>query len=318
MANRPFRFGVQDRNASSGSAWEAAARRYEDIGFSVLTLADHFDDQLAPIVAMTAAACATTKLQVGCLVFDNDYRHPVVFAKEMATLDVISGGRVEIGLGAGWMGSDYAEAGMPYDPPGTRVGRFMEGVRVVKALLGEDPVNFSGDYYTITGHNALPKPIQKPHPPIVIGGGGPRILRFAAREADIININPRNLGNERWAETNVNDASEEATDRKIGLVRDAAGERIADIELGVTVAFVIETDDRVALAENIASGLPQVDGQPADPKRVLASPHVLIGTIDEMAATLQERRDRWGFSYITFVADAADAVAPLVQRLAGS
>jgi probable F420-dependent oxidoreductase len=288
------------------------------LGFSVLTLADHFDDQLAPIAAMTAAACATTTLRVGCLVFDNDYRHPVVFAKEMATLDVISDGRVEIGLGAGWMGSDYAEAGMAYDPPGTRVSRFMEGVRVIKALLGEDPVDFTGDHYTIAAHQALPKPVQKPHPPLVIGGGGRRVLSFAAREADIINMNPRNLGNDRWAETNVNDASEEATDRKIAWVRQAAGARLEEIELGVTVAFVIETDDRVALAESIAAGLPQVDGQPADPQRVLASPHVLIGTINEMATTLEERRDRWGFSYITFAADAVDTVAPLIRQLAGN
>jgi probable F420-dependent oxidoreductase len=318
MATRPFRFGVQDRNASDGTSWAAKARRYEDIGFSVLTLADHFDDQLAPIAAMTAAACATTTLRVGCLVFDNDYRHPLVFAKEMATLDVISGGRVEIGMGAGWMGSDYAEAGIPYDPPGTRVSRFIEGVRVVKALLSEDEVHFRGEHYTITGHRALPKPVQKPHPPIVIGGGGPRVLAFAAREADVVNMNPMNLGNDNWAETNVNDASEEATDRKMGWVRDAAGTRFDDIELGVTVAFVIETDDRRALARGIAAGLSQVDGRPTDPERVLASPHVLVGTIDEMAATLQARRERWGFSYITFVADAAETVAPLVTRLANT
>jgi probable F420-dependent oxidoreductase len=318
MATRPFRFGVQDRTASDGATWEATARRYEDLGFAVLTLADHFDDQLAPIAAMTAAACATTTLRVGCLVFDNDYRHPLVFAKEMATLDVISGGRVEVGMGAGWMGSDYAEAGITYDPPATRVSRFMEGVRVVKALLSDAPVNFTGAHYTITGHQALPKPVQQPHPPIVIGGGGPRVLRFAAGEADVININPRNLGNERWAVTNVNDATEAATDRKIGWVREAAGARIADIELGITVAFVIETEDRVALAESIAAGLPQVDGRPPDPQQVLASPHVLIGTIDEMATTLQERRTRWGFSYITFVAAAVDTVAPLVHRLAST
>src|SRR5262249_2776076 len=159
----------------------------------------------------------------------------------------------------GWMGSDYAEAGIAYDPPGTRVGRFIEGVRVVKALLGAEPVHFAGEHYTITGHNTLPKPVQQPHPPIVTGGGGPRALRFAAREADTINMNPRNLGNESWAVTNVNDATDEATDRKISWVREAAGARLDDLELGITVAFVIETDDRVALAESIAAGLPQVD-----------------------------------------------------------
>ena len=222
MPAHPFRFGLQQQEVLDGATWPAAARRYEDLGFSVVTVADHFGDQLAPITAMATAACATTTLRVGCLVFDNDYRHPLVFAKEMATLDVLSGGRVEVGMGAGWMGSDYEQAGIPYDSPGTRVSRFIEGVRVVKALFGEAPVDFKGEHYTITGHDALPKPVQRPHPPIVIGGGGKRVLTFAAREADIININPTNLGNDNWAETNVNDATGEATDRKVEWIRDAA------------------------------------------------------------------------------------------------
>jgi probable F420-dependent oxidoreductase len=314
---RPFRFGVQTTNAREGTSWADTARHCEDLGFSSLSVPDHFEDQLAPITAMTAAACATTTLRVGCLVFDNDYRHPLVFAKEMASLDVISGGRVEIGMGAGWMGSDYEAAGIPYDSPGTRVSRFIEGVRIVKALCGDDPVDFKGEHYTITNHNGRPKPVQRPHPPIVIGGGGKRVLSFAAREANIININPTNLGNDNWAETNVNDATDAATDRKIGWVREAAGSRIDELEIGVTVAFVIETDDRAGLAAGIAEGLPRVEGRPADPNQVLASPHVLIGSIDEMAATLEERRERWGFSYISFQGDVVDTVAPLVAKLAG-
>src|SRR5947207_6867601 len=205
MPAHPFRFGVQAQGALDGAVWPTAVRRYEDLGFSVVTVADHCGDQLAPIAAMTAAACATTTLRVGCLVFDNDYRHPLVFAKEMATLDVISDGRVEIGMGAGWMGSDYADAGIAYDPPATRVGRLMEGVRVVKALLGDDPVHFAGEHYTIRGHQALPKPVQKPHPPILIGAVGTRVLRVATRAAAIHNMNPRTVGNESWAESNDND-----------------------------------------------------------------------------------------------------------------
>jgi probable F420-dependent oxidoreductase len=315
--SRPFRFGVHTSDAADGAAWAAAARRYEDLGFSSLLVRDHFDDQLAPIVAMTSAACATTTLRVGNLVFDNDYRHPLVLAKEMATLDVLSGGRVELGIGAGWMGSDYEQAGMPYDRPGVRVDRMIEGVQIIKALHGDGPVDFKGEHYTISGHDALPKPVQRPHTPILIGAGGKRLLTFAAREADIIGLNPRNLGNDAWAETNIGDATDEATDRKIDWIRQAAGPRFDEIEISIVIPFVVETDDRIGMAEGIAGGLPPANGEVPTPARVLESPYVLLGTLDEMAATLEARRERWGISYCVFNADAVDAAAPLVDRLAG-
>ena len=318
MTQRPFRFGVHTSDAPDGATWAAAARRYEELGFSSLLVRDHFDDQLAPIVAMTAAASATTKLRVGCLVFDNDYRHPLVLAKEMATLDVLSGGRVELGIGAGWMGSDYEQAGMPYDRPGVRVDRLIEGVQIIKALHGDGPVDFDGKHYSISGHDALPKPVQRPHTPILIGGGGKRVLTVAAREADIIGLNPKNLGNDAWAETNIGDATDEATDRKVAWIREAAGSRIDEIELSIVVPFIIETNDRVGMAEGIAAGLPPADGIEATPARVLESPYVLLGTLDEMAATLAARRERWGISYYVFNADSVDAAAPLVGRLAGT
>ena len=315
---RPFRFGVHTSDAPDGATWAAAARRYETLGFSSLLVRDHFDDQLAPIVAMTAAACATTTLRVGCLVFDNDYRHPVLLAKEMATLDVLSGGRVELGIGAGWMGSDYEEAGLAYDPPAVRVDRMIEAVQIIKALHGDDAVDFKGEHYTIKGHDALPKPAQRPHTPILIGAGGKRMLTFAAREADIIGLNPKNLGNDNWAATNVGDATDEATDRKVGWIRAAAGSRFEAIELSIVVPFIIETDDRTGMAEGIAAGLPPTGGEVATAARVLESPYVLLGTLDEMAAALEARRERWGISYIVFNADSVDAAAPLVERLAGT
>jgi probable F420-dependent oxidoreductase len=314
---RPFRFGVHTSDAPDGATWAAAARRYEDLGFSSLLVRDHFDDQLAPIVAMTAAACATKTLRVGCLVFDNDYRHPLVLAKELATLDVLSGGRVELGIGAGWMGSDYEQAGMQYDRPGVRVDRMIEAVQIIKALHDDGPVDFKGDHYTISGHDALPKPVQRPHTPIMVGAGGKRLLTFAAREADIIGLNPKNLGNDAWAETNIGDATDEATDRKVGWIREAAGSRFDEIELSIVVPFIVETNDRQGMAEGIASGLPPADGVEATPARVLESPYVLLGTLDEMAATLEARRERWGISYFVFNADSVDAAAPLVARLAG-
>lgn len=315
---RPFRFAVHSSNAPDGATWAAAARRFEDEGFSTLLLRDHFDDQLAPISAMTAAAVATTSLRVGCLVFDNDYRHPLVLTKELATLDVLSGGRVDVGIGAGWMAPDYEQSGLPFDPPGTRVSRMIEAVQVMKGLFADGPCDFAGEHYTITGHDARPKPVQRPHPPIMIGAGGERLLRFAAREADIIGINPVKRSNAEWEDQNVTDATAEATDRKVGWIRETAGARFEEIELSIVAPFVFVTDDRRGLAESIAAGIETPDGEvDAGPDAVLTSPYVLLGTIDEIVDTLRERRDRWQLSYYVCNDDSAATMAPVVARLAG-
>ncbi len=169
---RPFRFGVQASGAVDARAWADQARQAEELGYDILTMPDHFNDQLAPIPALMAAADATSRLRIGALVFDNDYRHPVVLAKELATMDLLSSGRVEIGVGAGWMISDYEAAGMPYDRPGVRVDRFEEGVAIIKGAMADGPFSFSGEHYTITNYDGKPLPVQRPHPPILIGGGG--------------------------------------------------------------------------------------------------------------------------------------------------
>jgi len=186
---RKIRFGIQLATATTGAEWAELARKAEDLGYSTLFMPDHFGDQLAPVPALMAAADATTTLNVGALVFDNDYKHPLVLAKEMATQDVLSGGRLEIGLGAGWMEADYRAAGMAYDRPGVRIDRFAEGLAVIKGAMADGPFSFSGDHYTITDHDGRPKPVQQPHPPLLIGGGGRRVLSIAAREADIVGIN---------------------------------------------------------------------------------------------------------------------------------
>jgi probable F420-dependent oxidoreductase len=314
---RPFRFGVHTSNAADGKAWTDAARRYEDLGFSVLLLRDHFDDQLAPIAAMATAAAVTTSLRVGCLVFDNDYRHPLVLAKELATIDKLSGGRCEVGIGAGWMAPDYEQAGLPFDPPGTRVSRMIEAVQVIKGLFGDGPVDFAGEHYTVTGHDARPKPVQRPHPPIMIGGGGRRLLSFAAREADIIGLNPVKRSNEEWADQNVPDATAAATDRKVAWIREAAGARFDDLELSIVAPFVVETDDRDGLAASLVGGLDtgDLDASAAD---VLASPYVALGTIDQLCETLQARRERWGISFYVFNDESVDTAAPIVERLSGT
>ena len=315
---RKFRFGVHTSAAPDGDTWADNARRYEDLGFSTLLLRDHFDDQLAPIAAMAAAAAVTTTLRVGCLVFDNDYRHPLVLAKEIATLDVLSGGRVDLGIGAGWMAPDYEQSGIPFDPPGTRVSRMFEAVAVMKGLFADGAFDFEGEHYTITSHDGLPKPVQQPHPPIMIGAGGPRLLKFAAREADIIGLNPVRRSNAEWEDQNVADATADATDQKVAWIREAAGSRFDDLELSIVAPFVVVTDDRVGLAQSIAAGLDAGEGVDTGPDAVLSSPYVLLGTVDEIVDTLRARRERWQLSYYVCNDDTVDTMAPIIERLNGT
>jgi len=306
-----FRFGIQTSRAPSREEWVDKVRRIEELGFSSLFIPDHFNNQFAPIPALMAAADATSSLRLGTLVLDNDFRHPLVLAKELATLDVLSGGRVEAGLGAGWMVSDYEQSGMVYERPGVRISRLEEAVKIMKGLFAEGPFTFSGKHYRVTGHEGTPKPVQKPHPPFLIGGGGKRVLTLAAREADIVGVNFS------LAEGVVNPAvavtgSAAATAEKIGWIRDAAGKRLDDLELNVTVFFSTVTDDRKAMAERIAPGFG------LSPDDVLLSPHVLIGTVEQIVDDLQRHREEYGFSYIVFSGDVFEALAPVVKRLAGT
>src|SRR3954454_18343105 len=188
---RKFRFGVQLMNAKDGTDWAEQARRAEALGYSTLFLPDHFGDQLAPLPAMMAAADATMTLRVGALVHDNDYKHPVVLAKEVATVDLLSGGRVEFGIGAGWMTTDYEQSGIPKDRDGVRIAKMVEALDIYRGLWAPGPFSFKGEHYTIDGLDGPPKPVQQPHPPILIGGGGPKVLRIAAQHADIVGINPK-------------------------------------------------------------------------------------------------------------------------------
>jgi probable F420-dependent oxidoreductase len=307
---RPFRFAAQVAKATSSGEWAQVARKAEDLGYSVLSLPDHFGDQLAPVPAMMAAADATSTLRVGTLVFGNDYRHPLVLAKEAATLDLLSGGRLELGLGAGWMVSDYEQAGISYDAPATRVERFEESVAVVKGLLGPGPFSFEGKHYTVSGHEGLPKPVQRPHPPIVIGGGGRRVLSIAAREADIVSVNPNLKDGLGGAET-APDLTPERTTEKLEWVRRAAGERFDRIELNALVGFATLTKDASGIAEAMAPAF----GVP--PEEALHVPACLVGTVEQVVEELCWRRDRWGFSYIAFDNGSWEEMAPVVSRLAG-
>ena len=309
---RPFRFGVQTSATGNLGEWTDLAKRVEGHGYSTLTMPDHFDGQLAPVPALQCAADVTSTLRLGALVYDNDYKHPVVLAKELATMDVLSEGRVEIGLGAGWMASDYEQSGIPYDPPGVRVSRMIEGLAVIKGSLGPDPFSFSGEHYTITGYNGLPKPVQTP-PPVLIGGGGPRVLRFAAQQADIVGINAT-LTSGAVDQTTFASMTAEQTDLKVGIVRDAAGVagRLADIEMNIRTFMVFITED-------IDKALDTLSGFTGAPKQVITeSPFALVGPPSKIIEDLRERRDRWGFSYVIVGQNDVELFAPVVAALSGA
>jgi probable F420-dependent oxidoreductase len=308
---RAFRFGVQEHRAPSGTAWKERARLVESLGYAALYLPDHLNDQLGPIAALMGAANATTRLRVGSLVFDNDYRHPVVLAKEAATIDLLSDGRLDLGLGAGWLASDYEAAGMSYDSPGTRIERMEEGLKIIKGLMAGGSYSFKGKHYQINEMEGFPLPLQKPYPPIVIGGGGRRMLQLAAREADIVNVN-FNLRDGRVSRNLVLSGLAEATDEKMAWIKDAAGDRWEHIELSVTVFLANITDDRESVAAAMAPGLG------SEPDAVLEMPHFLIGNVDHLVEQLQRRRDRYGISYVIVPGDVAESFAPVVERLAGT
>ncbi len=310
---KPFRFGVQLQKSDSGAEWVEQARRIEGHGYDVATMPDHFDAQFAPVPALQAVLSATTTLRASALVFDNDYKHPLVLAKELATMDVLSDGRVEIGLGAGWMIADYEQAGMTYDRAGVRIDRFVEGLEVIKGVMGATPFSLEGEHYTIRNHDGFPKPLQTPHPPVIIGGGGPRVLGIAAREADIVGVNGTLHAGVIGPEA-IATMTHDAVVDKVAIVADAAraAGRLDHIEMNVRTFFVSVTDDRDGQVSAMA-GLIGVDEQ-----MITESPFALIGNVDQICETLVARREAFGFSYVIVGAAELDAFAPVVARLAGT
>ncbi|MGA0367573.1 MAG: TIGR03621 family F420-dependent LLM class oxidoreductase, partial [Ilumatobacteraceae bacterium] len=307
---RPFRFGVQASGSLTGTAWMELARRVEGNGYSTLTMPDHFDDQLAPVPALTAAAAVTDTLRVGALVWDNDYKHPLVLAKELATMDVLSNGRVEIGLGAGWMIADYEQSGMPYDRAGVRIDRFVEGLAVIRGLMGPDPFSYDGEHYRITNHNGTPKPVQGPCPPILIGGGGKRVLSIAAREADIVGINATMSAGVIGPQA-FDTMTAAAVDEKVAIVREAGAHRFDDIEMNIRAFLVNIADDSRAAAEAIGSMIGVA------PELVESTPFALVGPTSKIVDDLLERRERWGFSYVIVGMNDVESFAPVVAALNG-
>lgn len=308
---KAFRFGVQEHRAGGPKDWKDRARLVESLGYSALYLPDHFSDVLGPVAALMAAADATTTLRVGSLVFDNDYRHPAVLAKEAATIDLLSDGRFDLGLGAGWLISDYEAAGIPFDSPGVRIDRMEEGLAIIKGLMAGGPFSFEGKYYRISGLEGTPLPVHRPHPPIILGGGGRRMLRLAAREADIVNVN-FDLREGRPSSATARTGLADATDEKITWIKEAAGSRMDEIELSVYIFLANVTDGRDAIATAVAGGMG------IEPRDVLDMPNFLIGTVDELVDVLQQRRLRYGTSYVIVPGAVAEAFAPVVERLSGT
>jgi probable F420-dependent oxidoreductase len=310
---QPFRFAVHLPQSPERTAagWAAQARHIEDLGYSTLQIPDHFDDQLAPMPALAVAAAATENLHIGTLVFDNDYRHPVLLAQEAATVDVLSEGRLELGLGAGWKRTDYQRAGIPYDPPATRIDRFEEAITVIKGLLDTDgPYSFAGTHYKIDSHTLLPRPVQRPSPPLVVGGGARRMLSIAGREADIVSVMV-SMRSGTWEDVG-RDATPDRTRQKVAWVREAAGPRFDQIELHTLIHYIEITDDPRRACVDLSCQLG------VSWSEVLHMPLVLVGTLEQMADELEWRRAEYGFSYYTIQSPQWEALGPLVARLAGT
>jgi probable F420-dependent oxidoreductase len=309
--DRKFRFGVQCSQSASAAAWRDRARKIEDLGYSTLFMPDHFGQELAPLPAMAIAAAHTTTLRVGALVFDNDYKHPAILAKEAATIDLLSDGRFELGIGAGWMKTDYDALGLPYDPPAVRVDRFEEAVQVIKGCFTGEPFTVHGEHYRVTDYASWPVPLQKPGPPILIGGGGKRVLSIAAREADIVGVNPSLSAGEINADA-ARDTLKEQTDRKIGWVRAAAGDRWADLEIQMRFFVASITDDRAGMAAALAPAFG------VEPEEALEGGAALVGSETEVIEQLQRRREEWGLSYVVLGDENVEEFAGVVAKLVGT
>ncbi|MDQ3688511.1 MAG: TIGR03621 family F420-dependent LLM class oxidoreductase [Chloroflexota bacterium] len=306
---QPFRFAIYTNSSDEADHWTAFARRAEELGYAALYVTDHLGRQLAPTAALAAAAAVTRSLRIGPYVWANDFRHPLIVAREAATLDRLSNGRLDLGLGAGWKRSDYRQLGIPYDPPGLRIDRMIESLGIIRRLLSGEVVTHTGRFYTLDRARVEPAPIQRPHPPIMLGGGGPRMLRVAAREAQIISFVPQfsPAGRPMWRY-----ATEAALIERTALVRSAAGTRFDELELNVFVGDAGVIGDGQPLSASLRAMLKFVG-----PALVGGSPYLLYGTLDQLRTAMLRRRERSGVTSYGIPAHAMESFAPLVASLAG-
>ena len=308
--NHPFRFGVELLTPFEGLSWAESAKKLEDLGYSTLFVSDHFDEGYGPIAGMAAAAVATTTLHVASAVFAPDFRHPAVLAREMASIDLISGGRLEVGIGAGYSVADYATTGLAMDPPGVRIDRMIEYVTVLRGLFCDAPYSFAGSHYNVTELRSTPAPYRPGGPPILIAGGGRRLLTFAATHADIIGVNP-SLPSSAERAAAARDAVPTRIDEKLAWIREAAGERFPVLELHAWVRHAHVTSEPGAIIDILSE---QLDAREED---VRSSPMVLVGDVTEIVERVHALRERWGYSYFTIQQPAAQEFAQVVAQLAG-
>lgn len=309
MTERSFRFGLVAAEVESAEAWREKARRAEALGYDILLVPDHIGTGMpgwAP--ALMAAAAVTSRLRIGTFVLANDFRHPAFVAQDVATVDLLSDGRFELGLGAGALLDDYTRTGISWDTPGVKAGRLEEATTIVKGLLAGETVSFTGMHYALNNLTLDPRPVQRPRPPLMLAAGGRRMLGFAAREVEIISVVMSTLRG-GGLEMDIDTA---AVSGKIERVREAAGERFDQIELNLLLQRVVVTDDAPAAADEMSTAWET----PA--ATLLDSPYLLFGTTDQIVATLQQRREQLGFSYISVFDRHADALNPVVERLAGT
>jgi probable F420-dependent oxidoreductase len=308
---KPFRFGINARDARSRAEWQDKARRIEALGYSTLLVPDHLAAMLSTIPAVVSAADATASLRIGTNVLNNDLRHPVLLAREAATIDLLTDGRLELGLGAGYVRAEYNQAGLRFDRGGVRVERLAESVTIIKGLLGGGEVTFAGEHYRVTGHKIYPLPVQRPHPPIIIGGNGLRLLALAAKEANTVNLTGITF-TQGGTTHDMSGWKVAGIDERMRMVREAAGARFDRLELSAQIQRVIVTENRRGAAEELQKTWKQLTVE-----EILEAPFVLLGTVDEMVTALQARRDRWGISFFVTFEQYLETLAPVVARLAG-
>ena len=314
---QPFRFLVGARGVQDRRSLLDGVRGAEAAGYSDVTIHDHLQPQLAPIPVLTAVAMASERLRLCALVFNNDLRHPAVLAQDLATLDVLSEGRVVVGIGAGWNEPEYRSIGLPFDPPPVRISRMLEAVAILRGLFADGPFSFEGRFYSIHDLDGQPKPVTRPHPPFLIGGTRERMLRIAAREAEIVGIDLRQ------DRASLGDAFPARMDERIAWIRDAAGEHFGDRELSVLrlLGRLSVTSEPLKVAADVAHRLEARTGLTIDPHDVLESPYSLIGTVPDLVGKLRRARDRWGInSYLVGWMDEPELpdFAPVVEQLAGT
>jgi probable F420-dependent oxidoreductase len=320
---RKFRFAA----GGEGNPEEGGARKFirlaqqaEEYGYDSFMIPDHLGPQVGPIAALGALAVSTEKIRLGTAVLANGFRHPAILAKDAATIDVLSKGRLELGIGAGWMKEEFDKAGIAYDRPGIRIEKLEETLAILDVLLRGQECNFEGKHYQIRALKGSPRPRQGPRPPIAVGGGGPKMLALAAKYADIISVVPVTT---KEGKLRLSGITMEKTVERVDLIRKAAGDRFADIELNWTITTIVITDDREKVAEMALAALdkgfpPNMDVDVSlSVEEILNSPYIAIGTFEEIADQIRVVRAKTGMSYVGVFPTQMDAFAPIITLLKG-